>query len=103
MSFRLCQITTYWQWQHEIEISTYAKSRFNKFLQVGLRIYRYRLYSNKDVIQSGKLMKITPKKYETKEFSFLIISHLTAGSSSGLRSRLRNVHKYVPGSNPGSE
>jgi hypothetical protein len=41
MLFRLCQIKTYWQWQHDIEISTYAKSRFKKFLQVGHSITHF--------------------------------------------------------------
>jgi hypothetical protein len=31
------------------------------------------LYSKRNVIQKSKVKKITPKKYETKEFSFLCL------------------------------
>jgi hypothetical protein len=34
-------------------------------------MYISHLYSNRDVIQKSKAKNTTPKKYETKEFSFL--------------------------------
>jgi hypothetical protein len=54
-----------WQWQHEVWISTYAKSRFKKFLQVGLRVTKGLANRNKIgtrlIISFALLDKTEPK------------------------------------------